>query len=613
MNCQSSFRTRIFSVAFVLVGLLTAAAGRAVVHLDVAAQAPLANRIPAGVLFYMGWNGSPAHWPGYAKSTLAQFLKRSHFAAFLADGLPALLKSAAWHHSALPVTATSQALIQKDISLLARHPWAFYCLPAAKADAGLSTALLIDAGPDGKAVLAAMRSQMATILPAGAAGVCGRSGSICYLFTNARGKMRTALNGRGRRLVTDAKYRATIEQLPATGGYAVYADLTGLLAAEDAYTGDNPAIKSYWKKVKAEFSLGGYKAFSEGGGLVDGHWQDGAFLGMRNSRPSHGKAVHALLARVPAGATSMTVVHFAMPKLYGFAMASADLYGQRAVVKQTLSQVASMTGISLRKDVLASFGSHWLFYTPARAANPTLGFLMVNKLRHPTRLANAIVIAAPLALMGINAQLEQHGIKHAAAVMRNLTVGKVTIYYLHSPKSPVSPAWALDGNTFYFSLNPASIADALKHPGKPITTDADFRTAMANLNLPTQAIEAVGYEDQGALLPQGYNMVTQVLAMAGSYLHLAQPLANPLPPLNRLRPLLSPMASASWVDAAGWHLRQTDSFPGAGLLAPTGWGSAPAMVNPAVGLLIELGASSGHQTMSITTMPPATNQNPPPQ
>lgn len=613
MTCRSSLRSAILGGVLVLAGLATAATGRAVVHPDVAAQAPLANRVPAGVLFYMGWNGSPAHWPGYAKSTLAQFLKRSHFAAFLADGLPALLKSAAFHHTPLPVSATSQARIQKDISLLAQHPWAFYCLPAAKADASLSTALLIDAGPDGKSVLAALQGQIAANLPPSAAAVCGRAGSFCYLFTHARGQMRAALKGRGRTLAADAKYRAAIGQLPATGGYAVYADLTGLLAAEDAYTGHNPAIKSYWKKVKTAFSLGGYTAFSEGGGLVGGHWQDGAFLGMQNSRPSHGKAVHALLASVPAGATSMTVVHFAMPKLYGFAMASADLYDKRAVVKQTLSQVASMTGISLRKDILASFGSHWLFYTPRQAVNPTLGFLMVNKLRHPTRLANAIVIAAPLALMGINAQLEQHGIKHAAAVMRNLTVGKVTVYYIHSPKSPVSPAWALDGNTFYFSLNPASIADAIKHPGKPITTDADFRTAMAELNLPTQAIEAVGYEDQGALLPQGYNMVTQVLAMAGMYLHLSKPITNPLPPLNRIQPLISPMASASWVDAAGWHLRQTDSFPGAGLLAPTGWGSAPAMVNPAVGLLIELGASSGHQSLSTTTMPPATDQNSPPQ
>ncbi len=612
MTCRSSVRSSLFGGVLVLAGLLTAALSRAAVNPNVAAQAPLANRVPAGVLFYIGWNGSPAHWPGYAKSTLARFLKRSHFAAFMADGLPALLKSAAWRHTPLPVTATSQGLIQKDISLLARHPWAFYCLPAAKTDGSLSTALVIDAGPDGKSVLAALREQIAAKLPASAAAVCGRTGLFCYLFTHPRVRMRAALNGHGHGLATDAKYCAAIGQLPATGGYAVYADLSGLLAAADAYTGQNPAIKSHWKKVKTAFALGGYTVYSEGGGLVGGHWQDGAFLAMPNSRPSQGKAVRALLARVPAGATSMTVVHFAMPKLYGFAMASADLYGQRAVVKQTLSQVASMTGISLRKDVLASFGSHWLFYTPAQAANPTLGFLMVNRLRHPTRLANAIVIAAPLALMGINAQLEQHGIKHAAAVMRNLTVGNVTVYYIHSPKSPISPAWALDGNTFYFSLSPARIARAIEHPGKPITTDADFRKAMAGLNLPTQAIEAVGYEDQGALLPQGYNMVTQVLAMAGTYLHLARPLANPLPPINRIQPLLSPMASASWVDAAGWHLRQTDSFPGAGLLAPTGWGSAPAMVNPAVGLLIELG-STGGQAVLTTTISPATNQNPPPQ
>ncbi len=602
MTCRSSLRSHIFRGALFLAALVTGAAGQGAPTAAAATDAPLVNHVPAGVMFYMGWDGSPAHWPGYKQSTLAAFLKRSALAPFLSRDLPKLLKTAA---GTQPMLAGSKGQISGDLAMLARHPWVFYCTPADAAGGPVGAGLIIHAGGDAAKVMAKLR-QLSARLPARAQARAGNSGGYCYLFSHATPAMLRAVTGDGALLPADKAFASAMAQLPAADGYAVYADLKKLESAENALAKSHAAAV-YWHKVSTVYSLDSYRTFAEGGGLHGKRWLDGAFLAMRQPVVSHGGGVNSLLAKAPANSTSAAVVHFPLPRLYGFTMATAALLGKRAVVKQMLSQVASMTGISLRKDVLASFGAHWLFYTPGQAPNAVLGFVMVNRLKHPTRLANAIVIAAPLALMGINAQLEQHRVRHAAAVMKQMTVGSVTIYYIKSPKSTITPAWALDNGLFYFSLNPSLIRQAIDHPGKPVTASPGFNRAMAQLRLPTQALEAVGYEDQAALLPQGYNMVTQALAMANLYLHPAKPLANPLPPLQQVRPLMQPLASASWVDSAGWHLRQISSFPGAGLLSPVGWGAAPAMVNPATGLLIELGAAGGvaGYTVHVKTEPAA--------
>src|SRR5258705_8275498 len=126
----------------------------------VARAQPLADRVPADALIYVGWSGSETMGPGYAGSHLEAVLKESKFTDLVNVSIPKVLaKIGATDREAAQITG----LVTAIAAPMWRHPSAFYfggIDPPARPNQPPSPpiALVCDAGAEGKALADQLRN-----------------------------------------------------------------------------------------------------------------------------------------------------------------------------------------------------------------------------------------------------------------------------------------------------------------------------------------------------------------------------------------------------------------------------------------------------------------------
>ena len=543
-----------------------------------ASAQPLADRVPADALVYVGWMGSQNLGPaGYEGSHLQALAASSDAQKLFTETLPKLSKRiGAGNAEAGEVMNAVSAIGGR----MWRHPSAFYFsgldFTANPRKPQPKIAFLCDAG-DEAAVMA--KDLQAIIDRAGKTPVEMKvvpNGTLVKVTigpVDADGKAKAAF------LPTKASFTDALSQVHNKNAVAaIYVDFEGIFKMLDDAPATSPREqkdKANWVKARDALGLTGVKSAIWTGAFDGKDWSCKAFVAAPGPRTGLVSLIDSkpisddLLKLVPSTAVMCMAGHFDAAKLMTESRAVAgriDPNGPKQF-DQKLEQFHSMTGVDLEKDVIAPLGDEWAMYTdPNVAGTFSFAATLISRPKDPAKLDQSFVQLgrAVTNLSGI-----VMAPKGMSIPVREMKDGELTIHYFATPV--LRPSWTIDNGVLYVGLFPqvvsAAVANA-KAPGRKSILENDsfiaVRKRLGNDIKPT----CISYVDLPKTAPGIYPAWLFISGYAGfADLFGAPGPAMLIPPLNDLLAQLAPAGSISWVDDKGWHASGISPFPGAQLLA----------------------------------------------
>ena len=266
-----------------------------------------------------------------------------------------------------------------------------------------------------------------------------------------------------------------------------------------------------------------------------------------------------------------------------------------AMIDAGLSQWSDMIKTDLRKDLLASLGDEWAYYTdPTIGGRGLAGFVVVNHLRDPAKAAASLAAVETFANAQLAKSLENEKIKVQVYTTKR---GGLTIHYLGTPL--ISPAWAIQDGNLYVALFPQVVSAAADHvagKGKSILDNPDFVALRKRLG--GEKACGVSFMDLPRTAPDAYAQWVMISRLSGfADLFGVKSPAMLLPPLNKLLPQLTPAGSVTWVDKDGWHMSAVSPFPCATALSTEPLGALLAL--QPLGMAVALPALSRAREQAV--------------
>ena len=565
----------------------------------------IAGRVPPDPMVYIGWNGPPSRWAGYPHSRFKDFLDHSRLSELFTRDLPEILRMVEPKH---PHTARILAESLINVNLFFQHPFALYIsrfsLPNAAAAQPATPShieLIMRAGKSRALAMALFKkiadafNHLAGGAPAAYRMRVGRFGNLVYLTNGLTPSMKELLHldvgaVPPRSFMQSVAYQQALAQTQTHPALMIYVDLQtivrglnfGLTLAPSTHEGGKAVVKF----LEKSFHVGRLTSLVMTAGIVGRRFTRNVFIGGAGGQqsPQGQKSVERMLRLVPRTCDNFAIDSLDIKALMDLVAHAVHLTDGGAQFDQGLAMIKASTGLDVRKDVINTFGGHWLIYqSPYIPLAGNNGLVVVNTLRHPRRLAQSFVTLTPMLLVAANA--EAHRVNPAAPPLRlsHVRVGKNIVYYLTASPLLV-PSWCITPHHFYFALLPRAIQMAMEHkPGEnSIVKSVKFQSVMRRLHAAGVA-DSISYCDEPAMAPAAYTEILLVEKMlpllTGISLH--PPLSALLPRLSRVRKLLTPSGTVSWSDGQGYHFRYMSAFPGSSLFAPQSVSSMnPVIVGP---------------------------------
>ena len=545
---------------------------------------PLADRVPADAVVYVGWRGAEALGPGYATSHLKGVIDASSLPQLVSEAMPRLLKSIGEGDEDVAVVTE---LLAATGGTAWRRPTALYVggVDTGNPDAPMpKLGLICDAGPEAGALLEQLKKVVLKIEQPPFPIKVEEQGGVVVLAIgkvdlSAKAKPAAALAGR--REFVEAMGRVGKEPV-----VAVYADAEGILTQFEAVLarfapGD---ARQKWALVRDALGLASLKRVMWTGGFDGKEWASQAFVSAPAPRTGMVKFLvdappisEKTLKTIPATATMAAAGHFDFGGLLGTireAVRKIDANAS-AEFEAGLDQVKQAIGMDLQTDILDTLGAEWAMYSdPAVGGSGILGLTLVNQLKDAPKAERAFAQLEQL----LNGMIKEGTAGGPVTVSFNTTKqGDLTIHYLAIPF--VAPSWAIKNGNLYVGLYPQVISGAVEHAGrggKSILDNPDF--AELRKRLGGANASSVSFTDLPKLTAEGYQ---EILMLTRTYLGMADLFgaktpAMAMPTLAKLMPHVRPSAAVAWADAEGWHLKQISPFPGSDGLGAGGLGSGLA-------------------------------------
>jgi prepilin-type processing-associated H-X9-DG protein len=548
---------------------------------------PLADRIPADAVVYVGWRGSQDLGAPYENSHLKAILDASDLPKVFSEFLPQLAQKIGERQ---PDVQEIMALVSTIGSSVGRHPCAFYFggLDMSNPDMPMPRiAVLCDAGKDAAALQEQLNKAIAKAEGAPiplAVKVNGPMVALTMGKTPAIDRMMTGKDEAGQplpwgfpqSLAGRKEFADALKQVHKESVAIVYGDVQAALAIIDnvVSAGRDEQAKVMWPKVRDALGLGGLKSFIWTGAFQGKDWTTAAFLGCPAPRPGILSALGGnpmtdqTYKLIPKSATIAAVGDFDAANLVAQIREALGNIDPRIQTQfdAAVQQVQQMTGLDLLTDLLEPLPKTWAFYIdPNTGGSSLLGSVIVGTLRDAEKAQQSLSKLEEV----VNALIGQQMRNQKIVIKMNQTkVGEMTIHYLGVPL--VAPSWAIKDGNLYLGLYPQVVCAAADHvagKAKSILENEDFLTVRKRLGAPAGA--AISFTDVPRMLPEGYAMwmcLTRYAGFADMFVGVQSP-AMLLPPLHRITPHVAPAGTASWVDEAGLHMKSCSSFPGSELLA----------------------------------------------
>jgi len=473
-------------------------------------QPPLADRIPAEAVVYVGWSGRSLTFDG---SLLGQLLAEPEVRGFFAGSRAAVADG-------LRLAESDRAILDELWAMGGiawRHPLAVgvFGLPAA-ARVGpppkLLVTMVVDLQKDQEdferrfqAMLASARERagitQATVgttpyyrfdSPLGPCGM-GFVGDFFFfaIGEDAPERMVALAAGKGKPLAKAPEFVAAMKGIAEEGAQAAaYVDLARLRKALEARPappadGKAPTPTSLSERLKA-IGLGRATALAAGASIVDRciHQK------IRLYTPApHGGVLTALsgqplpptaLVSAPADADVVLAVRQDPRKTFKElpAVLAALDPETHARFNTALSWAREKLGLDIPRDLLAHLGDEWTVVSAPSLGGVGAGTVLRVSIRDEAKLSAGLdrLAAALDRLLGVPARAGRPA--RGYGVARTVS-GGVTIHYVaavgQAPPVSVAPAWAVHEGRFYLAAFPQVVAAAVtRAEGKGLEQEAEF-------------------------------------------------------------------------------------------------------------------------------------------
>ena len=535
---------------------------------------PLADKVPADAMLYIGWQGYDTKSPGFAGSHFEAVLKAAEFQKFVDVTVPQILdKVAQKDQRAAGIIAVAVPVLKP----MFRHPTTIWLGKPDIAVGGnkppvIRAGIICQAGPDGEAMMQSLQALLEQAGPQANEQIklVKTADSVIVSMNYAEGDMPPA----GQSLAQSASFKAVTPHAVPNASFIVYADVEQLVTvvdqAVDTYAQGEP--KEVWPKMREAIGLQGVKHFIWTSGFDGKEWMDHMFLhapGPRTGLVALGEAKplsDGVLKVVPVTATAAGAFRFDAGKVFAGIRAAVAKVDPRAGQRMDdeLAKASKSIGMDIEKDVIGVFGDEWIYYIdPTVGGRGGLGFVLINKLADPAQAEQSLVKLGQLMEDELAKAMRMPEMK---VKMFTTKSGETTIHYVGTPL--ISPAWAVRNGYLVVGMFPQVVAGALDQFGsdKSILDNPAYQQVRARLNVADAT--GVGFADLQKTAPDGYTTWLMISRLTGfAEMFGVDSPAMILPPLNRLMPHLTPAGSVLWVDKDGYHAKNLTPFPGATLLA----------------------------------------------
>ncbi|MGB7158599.1 MAG: DUF3352 domain-containing protein [Tepidisphaeraceae bacterium] len=533
-----------------------------------ASAQPLADRIPADAIVYVGWKGTSSLGPEYDGSHTKGVVDASALPQLFNQFLPDLIRNVRTKDRD---AAEALDAISAIGGPLWRHPSALYFGGIDMSDAQKPKprfALLCDAGEESPQLLARLKGliDQATDVPF-ALSATTQGNLVVFSTFDLPAKPDSTL-------AANKEFTDALAQVQKDAMATTYIDGEGLLQLVDMLVnagGDAEAIRN-WPKARAVSGLEGLKRIAWTCGFDGADWGSRGFI----EAPAPRKGILSLLdskplsddflKTIPKSATLVAAGGFDLSRLLAEVRAAVKGIDAKAAqdLEKGLSAGSMMLGANVEKDLIDPLGSQWAMYcAPTVGGNGLLGLTLVNRLDDPAKAERTLgqleVLTNNLIAMQMRKQKDAPRI-----AFRQTKTAEMTVHFLAVPF--VAPAWGVRGENVYAGLFPQVVttAAAQGENGKDSILDNEAFTK-ARARVGGEQASGVQFLDLEKVGADGY---AGVLAMMQLGVGMADMLGVPappmvLPPLDKLQPHFAPVAVVARSDERGFYYRKVSPFPGA--------------------------------------------------
>jgi prepilin-type processing-associated H-X9-DG protein len=380
-----------------------------------------------------------------------------------------------------------------------------------------------------------------------------------------------------------------LNKIPGESVFTAYLDTQASLAmvrrlVEREGNSDLMFIGKNWDNVLAEFGLNNVRGIGEKTVIEDKQFVTRTLLRTQGA-PSGmlGLLVQpavdeAMMKVIPRDAMAAAAIRLDPAKAYEQLKTSAINIGGNDAKESfgQLEQGAEGIGLPI-KVVLEAMGDQWVVYNATSSGGFALtGWTLVGNIRNPEQFNKSLNVVRGIITKGLSGEGEQSRI-HV------LDADATKIEYLELGRSgvPVSPAWTVVGDKFVFALYPQLVEDAakqIKEGGKSLLDNADFSAARRRTGNDGPMVFVSGPEVTRNLYPVGLVFVSALNSFAGGFhdvedgSHVAA--ADLLPSMQRLMQYVGHDTLAVKVTPDGILKTRSVTNP---LLSPLAWLDSPIL------------------------------------
>ena len=580
---------------------------------SVGAEPPLARRVPADTLVYIGWGGTQG--AAFDGSMIGQLLKEPAFGKIL---------------TAIKGLAEKEIRVKEEIEAF-KHAWAMAGIaaqrPIAVAWTGIhetrrepipTGAILIDLGKDKGAFAKHLDALIDMIPPRDRAKIVNATmGKVKYRTLQDRnapeisfgyvGSMFFLTIGPGstadfitltprKSLAADRTFAARMAEVGGADELAsMYVDVTGirklvepLIKAEMGPGADGPTPG----QILGALGLANVKAVAGSARIVKG----GILQRMKVFTPAPHRGLMMLLAgkplargdlsHVPADADFVCAANVSPSAVWREIRAGVKSVNPQAEqgMMQGVAKLEKMLGLSLKQDILGNMGDTWVVSSASSQGGFITGTVATVELTNARGFAIAagkieaffeMVLASQKAQAGYTCAMHpqvrtpqpgqcpncrmklveagQERTKPGPSI-ETIKVAQTEIRYVALPIGPipVAPSWAIHKNRLYIAGFPQVIQAAIENDGKnPLTASARFAKCRASVG---KNASMLSYVNTPRLLSKVYNFALVVWTIAANEGSRETPLAMKpdwLPALSKIIKYMPPVISAVSSDKTG--------------------------------------------------------------
>lgn len=544
--------------------------------------APLADRIPADALLYVGWVGS---------ERASQLAEGSHAQALLAASniveafevmAPQAGRVAATKN---PDLRAAMQFFTEVYPILVRHPTAV-AFGGVEWDSGpepLPKILLIcDAGADAPLLRNKLIEWFVEIKKMELVTLLDERDGLLYMSLGWP-KLDLAMIGGDptRSLAASERFNGPMQGLSSEPMKVGFVDLGGIvsLAREGMRREDKQDQLEKFEQFLDATGLHALGSLAVTTGFVDRLYRTDAFVELRGERMGLAALLEnepidaSLLEMIPADAGFVAAGRLDLSKLLEAARNAVLVTNPDGVgdFEQGLAFLDLLMGTDVEEDLFAAAGETWAAYVAPGAGGSALSVVAINKPDDAIKMRAAMVNLSLSLVTLVNQGLRQND-KPFRVEGRQFDWDGMKIYSLDLPA--VAPSWGGSDKAIFFGLYPQSVASAAALAGGQGGFAQSEAFAAVKRLAGENPIRGFSYVDLPLYSGRSYSILNANLQLGSGLLAGFGETQNLrfrapgmiLPPFHVFQEHMTPAVSVTFVDDRGLHLRSQEPFPLSGLL-----------------------------------------------